>query len=175
MNKRIEEYIREHRKAFDVESPSDQLWSKIENELNQEKIKKPFRVPLWLGIAASLIVMVTITFIFIYPNKEKHPDIAAVSPAFAKKELKFASLIEEKRDSLQVYAKENPALYEQFSADLDKLGKDYELLKKELKDSPNQHFIVNAMVKNLKLQLQVINQQLAIISEVNQYKKENSI
>jgi len=31
------------------------------------------------------------------------------------------------------------------------------------------------MVKNLRLQLQVIDQQLTIINEVNQYKKENRI
>lgn len=175
MSKKIEEYIREHRKAFDVESPSAQLWSRIENELNREKIKKPLRVPLWLGIAASLIVIMTVTFISTYRNRGADADIAALNPSFAKKEMKFASLIEEKKDSLQVYAKENPALYEQFSTDLEKLGADYERLKKELESSPNQRVIVNAMVKNLKLQLQVINQQLFIITEVNQYKKENRI
>lgn len=31
------------------------------------------------------------------------------------------------------------------------------------------------MVKNLELQLQVINQQLSIINEVNQIKEENQI
>lgn len=132
-------------------------------------------MPFWLGIAASLIVVMTVTFIFTYRNHGAGTDIAELSPSFAKKEMKFASLIEDKKDSLQVYAKENPVLYEEFSADLEKLGADYERLKKELENSPNQRVIVNAMVKNLKLQLQVINQQLYIINEVNQYKKENRI
>jgi hypothetical protein len=175
MSKKIEEYVREHRKAFDVESPSEQLWSRIENELNREKLKKPSRVPFWLGIAASLIVLMTATFIFTYRNHSAGTDIAELNPSFAKKEMRFASLIEEKKDSLQVYAKENPALYEEFSADLEKLGAEYRRLKKELESSPNQRVIVNAMVKNLKLQLQVISQQLDIINEVNQYKKENRI
>lgn len=175
MSRKMEEYIREHKKAFDTELPSDQLWSKIENELNREKLKKPWRVPLWLGIAASLIVIITVTFISTYRNRGTDADIAELNPSFAKKEVRFASLIAEKKDSLQVYAKENPALYEQFSSDLERLGADYEQLKKELQNSPNQRLIVNAMVKNLKLQLQVINQQLSIINEVNQYKKENRI
>jgi len=175
MSKKVEEYIREHRKEFDVELPSDQLWGRIVNELNKENIKKPFRVPLWLGLAASLIVVMTITFIYTYRNHTADMEIADINPGFAKKEMKFASLIEERKESLQAYAKENPALYQQFSSDLEQLEADYAKLKEELLKSPNPRLIASAMVKNLRLQLQVIDQQLSIITEVNQYKKENSI
>lgn len=175
MSKKVEEYIREHRKEFDAELPSDQLWGRIENELNKENIKKPFRVPLWLGIAASLIVVMTITFIYTYRSHTADNEIADGNPGFAKKEMKFASLIEERKESLQAYAKENPALYQQFSSDLEQLETDYAKLKEELHRSPNPRLIAGAMVKNLRLQLQVIDQQLSIITEVDQYKKENSI
>jgi hypothetical protein len=175
MSKRIEEYIREHKKDFDVEYPSERLWSKIENELNKEKVKKPLRMPLWLGIAASLIVVMTITFIYTYRSHTGDTGIADINPGFAKKEMKFASLIAERKDSLEVYAKENPVLYREFSSDLGQLEADYARLKEELRRSPNPRLIAGAMVKNLRLQLQVIDQQLSIITEVNQYKKENSI
>ncbi|NRF41933.1 hypothetical protein [Pedobacter foliorum] len=175
MSKKLEEYIREHKKSFDVGTPSDELWSKIETALDKEKVKKPLRVPLWFAIAASLTVVMTITFIYTYRSKQTGIDIADVNPIYAKKEMKFASLIEQKKDSLMVYAQENPKLYSEFSSDLQKLGADYENLKKQLQNSPNQKLVVRAMVKNLELQLQVINQQLSIINEVSQYKKENKI
>jgi len=175
MSKKLEEYIREHKKSFDVGTPSDQLWSKIETALDKEKVKKPLRVPLWFAIAASLTVVMTITFIYTYRSKQTGVDIADVNPGYAQKEMKFASLIEQKKDSLMVYAQENPKLYSEFSSDLQKLGADYENLKKQLQNSPNQKLVVRAMVKNLELQLQVINQQLSIINEVSQYKKENKI
>nr|WP_294877596.1 hypothetical protein [uncultured Pedobacter sp.] len=175
MSKKLEEYIREHKKSFDVGTPSDQLWGKIETALDKEKVKKPLRVPLWFAIAASLIVVMTVTFIYTYRNRETGVDIADVNPGYAQKEMKFASLIEQKKDSLMVYAQENPKLYSEFSADLQKLGADYENLKKQLESSPNQKLVVRAMVKNLELQLQVINQQLSIINEVSQYKRENKI
>ncbi|MGY0039452.1 hypothetical protein [Pedobacter sp. NJ-S-72] len=41
--------------------------------------------------------------------------------------------------------------------------------------SPNQQMVVKAMVRNLEIQIQLLNQQLSIINEVSQYKKENSI
>jgi len=175
MSKKLEEYIREHKKSFDVGTPSDELWSKIETALDKEKVKKPLRVPLWFAIAASLTVVMTITFIYTYRSKQAGVDIADVNPMYAQKEMKFASLIEQKKDSLMVYAQENPKLYGEFSSDLEKLGADYENLKKQLQNSPNQKLVVRAMVKNLELQLQVINQQLSIINEVSQYKKENKI
>lgn len=174
-NQGIETYIKEHKKEFDLKMPSDQLWSRIDAALTKEKIKRPYRVTFWLGITASLMVLMA--FVFVYSNRKRDKDlnIADINPVYAQKEQRFASLIEEKKDSLQVYAKKNPVLYAHFSADLNKLGSDYERLKKELQNSPNQKVVVKAMVKNLELQLQVINQQLSIINEVNQYKEENRI
>ncbi|RZM23433.1 MAG: hypothetical protein EOO88_26185, partial [Pedobacter sp.] len=86
-----------------------------------------------------------------------------------------ATLIEEKRDSLEVFAKDNPELYQKFSADLEKLDGNYKSLKQELLHSPNQKLVVKAMVKNLELQLQLISQQLTIINQVQQFKKDNQI
>lgn len=177
MNKRsIEEYIKENKREFDFKTPSDQLWARIDAGLDKEKVKKKLRMPFWFGIAASLMLIMTITFIYTSrKGGNQDLEIADINPAYGKKEMKFASLIEEKKDSLQVYAKKNPVLYAKFNADLRELDGEYEKLKKELQNSPNQNVVVKAMVKNLELQLQVINQQLSIINEVDQYKEENHI
>lgn len=174
-NNGIEAYIKEHKKEFDLKMPSDQLWSRIDAALAKEKVKKPSRLIFWLGVAASLMVLMTFVFVYNNRKRDRSLNLADINPVYAQKEERFASLIEEKKDSLQVYAKKNPVLYAHFSADLNKLGNDYERLKKELQSSPNQKVVVKAMVKNLELQLQVINQQLSIINEVNQYKEENQI
>ena len=175
MSNKLEQYIKGHRKEFDLDAPSDELWNKIAAGLDQHKEKKPVRLQLWMGIAASLTVILGLTFLFSYHKQDAEVTMADINPGYAKKELRFASMIEEKKDSLQVYAKENPALYQQFSGDLTELSEDYENLKKELNTSPNPAWIVKAMAKNLELQLQVINQQLSIINEVDQYKRENKI
>lgn len=174
MNKGIEEYVKEHRKEFDLETPSDALWGRIDAGLDKEKQKKTINRPLWLSIAASLLVLLGF-FLFNRHQADQLQDLSGMNPAYVKKELRFASLIEEKKDSLQLYASKNPKLYARFSTDLNELGNDYEALKKELPQSPNQRVVVKAMVKNLELQLQVISQQLSIINDVNQYKEENQL
>ncbi|TKC05014.1 hypothetical protein [Pedobacter frigoris] len=178
MSKKIEEYVKENKKAFDIGVPSEDLWCKIEVGLNEResgKKKKRLGLPFWLGAAASLLAGMTFVFMYTYFNRKKEVEIADVNPGYAKKEMKFASLIEEKKDSLQIYAKDNPDLYNKFSNDLLELNKDYINLKMELQHSPDQKLVVQAMVRNLEIQLQIINQQLSVISQVNAYKKENQI
>jgi hypothetical protein len=175
MSKKLEEYVQGHRKEFDLDAPSEELWGRIAHKLDEKEVKKPLRLQVWIGIAASLIVIMSVTFIYTYHNNSQEVSIADVNPSYAKKEMRFASLIEEKKDSLQVYAKGNPALYKKFSADIEKLDIDYDHLKQELQSSPNPRLIVKAMVRNLELQLEVINQQLMIIYQVEEYKKENRI
>jgi uncharacterized membrane-anchored protein YhcB (DUF1043 family) len=102
-------------------------------------------------------------------------DLVDINPEFGKKEVRFATQIEEMKDSLEIYAKQNPELYQKFTEDLKNLDSDYEKLRAELPKSPNQLFVVKAMVKNREMQLQILNQQLEIINQVNNYKKEHSL
>lgn len=175
MSTKLEEFIKDNKKEFDTDRPSMALWSKIEQELDKKKKKEPISLRLWIGIASSVIVLLGIGFLYVFPFKPENVNLADVNPVYAKKQVKFASLIEQKRDSLQIFAVSNPELYQQFDADLQKLNKSYEALRKDLPASPNQQLVVKAMIKNLEIQLQLVSQQLSIISEVSQYKKENSI
>lgn len=172
---KLEEYIRENKKGFDTKRPSEGLWERIEADLDKKKEKRPLKLPLWIGIAAAVVIVMGVTLIFTYHDKSRRMEVADVNPLLAKKEIRFANLIEEKRDSLEVFAKDNPALYTRFNADLERLTLDYRQMKEQLPGSPNQKLVISAMVKNLELQLQVINQQLLIINQVNEYKRENKI
>jgi hypothetical protein len=174
MSTKLEDYIKEHKKSFDTELPSKELWTKIDAKLNKKKIIEPYRVALWLGIAASVMVGLTIIFYYMPTSPARNSiSVADVSPAYARKQVKYASLIDRKTDSLEVLAKENPQLYQKFSADLQEIQSNYTALKRKLPESANQALVVKAMQKNLELQLQVVSQQLTIINQVNQYKKDN--
>ncbi len=175
MGIKIDDFIKENRKEFETDRPSSKLWDRIEEQLDKKEQKKTINLQMWIGIASSFIILMSIAFIYLYPQEKKVVNLADVNPVYAKKQLRFAGLIEEKRDSLQIFAKSNPKLYDKFNADLQKLELTYNALKKELPGSPNQQLVVKAMVKNLEIQLQVVSQQLMIINQVSQYKKENSI
>jgi len=129
-----------------------------------------------MSIAAMLVLTVGVYFGYQYKKMNAEIMVADINPGLGKKEVRFTSLIEEKRDSLLIFADADPELYQKFMTDMGKLDKDYQELKKQLQTSPNRALVGKAMMKNLEIQLQMISQQLYIINQVNQYKKEeNSI
>ncbi|MBB2146157.1 hypothetical protein GM921_11720 [Pedobacter sp. LMG 31464] len=141
----------------------------------KQEPKKKIELYKWLSIAAMLVISLGIYFTYNYTQATTGINVADISPEFGQKEVRFVNQIEEKRDSLAIYATANPELYKKFTNDLKNLDADYERLKVELPESPNQLLIVKAMVRNREMQLQILKQQLMIINQVNQYKKENSI
>lgn len=175
MNNRLETFVKENRKAFDMMEPSADLWAKIEQGLDKKKKKKPVKLYLWMSAAAAIVVIFGLAWLYVGKLRNKDLEIADVSASYAKKEVHFAGLITEKRDSLAIFASANPELYKKFTADLRKLDEDYEKLKAELPTSPNQTFVVKAMVKNREIQLQLLKQQLLIINQVDDYKRVNQI
>ncbi|UKT63717.1 hypothetical protein [Pedobacter mucosus] len=172
---RLETFVKENRKSFDIMEPSAGLWGKIEQELDKKKKKKPLNLYLWMSAAAAIIVVFSLAWLYIDKMKSFDLEIADVNAAYAQKEVHFAGLITEKRDSLAIFASANPDLYKKFTADLRKLDEDYERLKAELPSTPNQTYVVKAMVKNRELQLQLLKQQLMIINQVDDYKRDNQI
>lgn len=176
MNNKLEGFVKGHKKEFEVKAPSDQLWGKIAAELDKKQQKKTISMYQWMSIAAMLILTAGIYFGYQYKKTSAEIMVADINPKLGKTEVRFTSLIEEKRDSLQVLSQTNPELYKKFMNDLSKLDQDYQELKKQLQTSPNKALVGKAMMKNLEIQFQMISQQLSIINQVNQYKKEeNSI
>jgi len=177
MKNKLEEFVRENKKQFEVKGPSEQLWERISAELDKKETpKKSIKLYQWLSIAAMLAISLGIYFSYNHSGgKNTSITVADVNPAIGKRAVQFTSQIEEKKDSLDVYAKENPELYNKFTTDLQKLDADYEKLKKELQTTPNRPFVVKAMMKNLEIRNQILSQQLQIINQVNQFNKENSI
>lgn len=176
MKNKLEGFVRDHKKEFEVKGPSDALWNKIAAELDKKPVKKTFSLYQWMSIAAMLVLTVGVYFGYQYRKMNAEIMVADINPGLGKKEVRFTSLIEEKRDSLLIFADADPELYKKFMTDMGKLDKDYQELKKQLQTSPNRAVVGKAMMKNLEIQLQMISQQLYIINQVNQYKKEeNSI
>ncbi len=168
--KNLEEFVKNNKKAFEEEGPSVALWTNIEEKmLKKQKAKAKLKIYRWLSVAAVLTLGLSLYFSNTMPSKV---DVADINPEFGRKEVRFATQINEMKDSLAIYAKQNPELYQKFTEDLKNLDADYEKLKAELPKSPNQLYVVKAMVKNREMQLQILNQQLEIINQVNNYKKE---
>jgi len=179
MSKRLEDFIKTNRDEFDDLEPSADLWARIEKHLPEQEgvLKKQrtktFSLGFVLRVAATVIVVMCIGFA-VYLRKEKRTgvDLAAINPVYAEQQLQYTSLIESKRAELKTFSKSDPQLYKEFSAEIAKMDSTYKKLNNDLAGSPNQERVLHAMIRNLQIQTQVLNQQLSVIEQFNKMKKE---
>jgi hypothetical protein len=129
-------------------------------------------------VAASIAVML-LAGAFLYMNHEygvaHQPEVVAASPLYAKEVVHYTELIDVKRAELKRMTEDNPALYQEFATDLDRLEKSYQSLKSDLPKNPNQEVLIQAMIQNLQLQINLLTEQLRVIQRIKQQTHENPV
>jgi len=191
MSERLEKFIQDNREAFDSEEPRQQLWKNLQQQIGEsKKDDRVFHLSFlrWTAAAAILIMLVGM---FYYLQSDNHrnavpyqsnqvgtatPDqvVNELDPTYATQVYHFTELIELKQAELKKIEKEHPELYQQFVKDINKLDSSYQALKTELPKNANRELLLEAMIQNLKLQTELLNQQLSIIRQLNQKNtKEN--
>ncbi len=179
MSKPLEDFIKTNREEFDDLEPSADLWARIEKHLPaqdgalKKRESKSFSLGFVLRVAASVIVVMGISFA-LYLRKEKRAgvDFAAINPVYAEQQIHYTSLIETKREELKTISKSDPQLYKEFSGEIAKMDSTYKQLNNDLASSPNQERVLHAMIRNLQIQTEVLNQQLSVIEQFNEMKKD---
>lgn len=180
MSKRFEDFIKNNHNEFDEIEPSADLWGKIEQQLTlmdeepKKRESKTFSLGFVLKVAASVIVIMGIGFgVYLQSQKgQKGVDFAAINPEYAKQQVHYASLVETKLTELKSASKADPQLYKEFSAEIAKMDSTYKRLNSDLATSPNQERVLRAMIRNLQIQTEVLNQQLNVIEQYNNMKKD---
>jgi hypothetical protein len=181
---RLETFIRDNRDEFDDMVPPEKLWHQVETAVTKNTGKLFLISPAikWSTAAAVLIVMAAAVFM-LFNNKNSVEtvivkstdtvvtDLITLAPEEAPEMNHFAKMIAGKQRELKLLAKEQPVLYQKFAKDITQLDSSYNILKTKLSVTPNREMLIEAMIQNLELQLNVLNQQLNIIHQIKQSKK----
>ncbi|WP_426669926.1 hypothetical protein ACPPVU_01530 [Mucilaginibacter sp. McL0603] len=181
MSKRLEDFIKMNKEEFDDLEPSADLWSKIEKHLPAEgsainkREAKTFSLSFVLRVAASIVVIMGISFaIYLHNERNDRVNYAAINPVYAKQRIQYTSMVQSKRKELKSISKSDPELYKEFSAEIAQMDSTYKRLNRDLVNSPNQERVLRAMIRNLQIQTEVLNQQLEVIEQLKQTKQEQT-
>jgi hypothetical protein len=181
MSKRLEDFISENKAEFDDLEPRSDIWANISGELDawdeeqqlpKKREAKTFSLGFVLRVAAMVIVVMGIGFgAYLKTQKTTEGvDYAAINPTYAKQQVHLASVIENQRIELKQIKKFDLQLYQEFSNEISKMQLTYKKLNTDLVTSPNQERVLRAMIRNLQIQTEVLNQQLSVIQQFNQSK-----
>jgi hypothetical protein len=182
----MERFIRDHREDFDSLEPSDKIWEQIESGMyNKKKPAKLVTMTIrkW-SIAAAILMTAGLASLYIINQKNNvqsaqlvktntnDPVVEQIDPQYGQMVAQFSALIDIKQKELRSIEKDNPKLYAQFSTDIKKLDSTYQVLRSTLSANPNKEQLLQAMISNLQMQIDLLNQQLSIIQKVKHPVKE---
>jgi hypothetical protein len=179
MSKQLENFIKNNKQKFDAYDAPEGLWDKLDKQLDLHEKKKQKKGTLnlfitALKVAALFAIVLSCGFLWGNYQKEQSVMLENINPAYAKKEVQFSSLIESKQEVLKDLNEIDPKLYQNFKIEQEKLEQEYNFLKKQLANTPNKDRVVKAMIRNLQLQIDLLNQQINISNEVKQFKKQEN-
>ncbi|MBT8266163.1 MAG: hypothetical protein KJO41_01895 [Bacteroidia bacterium] len=167
---------------FDIETPSKGHQQRFLQKLNEaQKVEQlsQRRLSLWkpfIGIAASLLLIVTLTFGW-QSNSEAN-ELASVSPEMETTQDFFMNTIS---TELAKLSSENDPEFQELVVDaifqLKILEQDYESLKLNLEESGADKRVIHAMIVNFQNRIEILQNVSEQIEEIKQQKdftNENS-
>jgi hypothetical protein len=196
MENGFEKYLQEHKADFEKGAPSQRVWEKLKSgledhhQLRRARVVRMRRIS-W-GIAASILLCIGIGLV-IFKSKSQanhntvarnatHRDsaldmqkiaqddaerIAGVTDGKTRQSLyHYTRLIEVRQKEMATLRQIDPDLYARSQKALIDLDMVYNRLKKQLPRSADQQKILKSLINNLKIQEQILNNQLQLLEEL---------
>ncbi len=168
----LEKFIGSNREEFDRKVPREKLWARIETDLDG---KTDFG---WMWKAA-VVVLLAVSGYFVWERSQDQA-IASVLASelyidqeFVETELYYTRLITQKKLVVEEYNLEDQEIKEGFRNDIALLDTTYQELKEEFIDTGNET-VLEAMIGNLLLRTELLNQQLLILEQIKNDNKNET-
>ena len=166
MSNRMRDFFESNRDAFDDRSPSGKVWTRIERNLFGAQ-----PVNLWHSViawrVAAMVLLGLSVFLFLNPRVERNTRADnAAQQEFVDVESFYSAQISQK---VALIHSDDAFLDDQFAQDLEKLEAMYAVLAEEMKKHPSEK-VKDALVLNMLVRIDMLNQQLQRLEESRQKK-----
>lgn len=168
MNKRLENFVRDHRQEFDVFEPGESLWKGIERQIElRKRTRLTYILTRVAAVAAIFILSFTIQKYF-FTNNE------VVIPELQEAEVYYSGLIHMKMEQLQSGLSANPELEKELKTDMMELDSIYSSLKEDLKDNIANQDVLEAMIENYRLRIDILEEMVIYLDVEQDDSKSNN-
>lgn len=165
--KKLEGFMRDHRDEFDFQLPSDNLWNKIEGELDKKGKGKYKFLKIATTVAAVLLIGLVGAYLF-NRQDDDFRKYASVSDPEVKNLLEteafYAEKVTLKVNEIEKCYKIYPELKMDIESDLNELDNMYKDLESDLKDNLYNREVIEAMIQNNRLRLEMVDR---VLNQIN--------
>ncbi len=178
-DEKLEQFIRDHRDEFDELPNEDRIWSAIEDQLepteglvdDQPSANRSYN-HLWRA-AAIMLLMLSSVLGYLQWQSGATDEITS-DPEFANAEMYYNQLIDQKKQEIKAYTVANPELEQSFLKDVEHLDMMYNELKMQANTAGSQEMVLNAMIQNLQLRIEILNQQIKVLEQIKNNEQNES-
>ena len=168
MSDKWEKYIKDNREAMDYMEPPIGMWQRIEK--GNQKNKGLNLNNLWKA-AAIIFFALSVGLLLNRPANLPIAENENINGELLQVEQYYTSLINEKIDIITSNEVLSPAIEKEFLQDVKKLDSAYQQLKLTMGATPSDK-IKDAMIVNLQMRIELLNQQLEILEKIKSVKKD---
>lgn len=177
MSSRLEDFIRNHKEEFDDKESSDMVWARISKELDKDPSKSPVVWNWTWRVAAVFFFLTSAWFLFekVVQQRENGGQEVAMSDdyrEFIEVDQYYTALISSKKQEIEDFRLANTDLEEEFLQDVNKLDSMYVELKDELKNFQYNEKLMDAVIRNLQLRVEILNQQISLLQRIKAKKEQ---
>jgi len=162
MKDSLRDFIRRHRDEFDDKQPADRVWSRIENQLPGKKVSLWSNVHVWRAAAVLFLSLSVYLMISRSGNQAVNADRARLQIEFSDLEKFYNEQISDKIELISNIQEFNDE--ETFTQDINKLDAMYQVLREQMKAQPSEK-IKDALILNMLVRIDLLNQQIKILEE----------
>lgn len=170
MGDKLEQFISQNRSQFDSEEPSASVWKGIEKKTGK---KQPLQI--WWKVAAVLFLTSTIYLVLernsgtgTPSGEEPNQELSE----FKQAERYYTRLITDKKAEIDVF--EKSGLKKEFLREIEKLDQMYVELKETYATRNSTGMLVDAMINNLQLRIEILDQQLKVLKKLKEQNENES-
>lgn len=168
---KLEDFIHQHRDAFEEEGPGPNVWAALEKELPVKQKTPVVRMMArhwWkAAILIALIANAGILLKMMHPQKET----VVVLPEMEEMKVYYTSRIEKKLEELKQLPAGVSGLDSTTQKELQLRNETYILLEKELQNNPGNERIRAAMIRYYQMKLELLDR---ILEDQEKFTNENT-
>lgn len=177
MKDRLEEFVSKNRESFDMHEPDPSLWLKINPE-NKSKASKGKGTLKWLRYAAAVAVIFAgfSAGIYYLSGAKTNPQklYGAMYQEIVETEAYYSGLVQKRYSELQPYLTSSHGIKESLDNDLNELDQIYAELKNDLKDNVANPAVIDAMIRNYRMKVEILEELLQHLKEMEKHNETPS-
>lgn len=173
----LEKFIRENKDALKHKHPDrENLWKKIATDLPEEKVE-PKVVSIsykFLAKAAAALLICGFATMFLWNNNSKTEEFV-MDPQYIEINTHYAQLVNAQKHKLENSTALSKSEKDEFLVYINELEKESLELEKELARNLNNELIIEAVIKNYKERMRLMEQLLNRVENINNKENEKNI